>query len=384
MKVGFDARHLRANSLRGMDRYTIELIKELTRLGVGVTLFHREREPLNLAHVQGFDCRVVGLSDYCGLHWEQVAVPMALAQGKFDLYHAPAERGVPLLAPCPVVFTVHSVTAHSYYHFVQQGFLPGTVADYLGYDFQPNAIDFWKVLFKLQLRKARHILAPSDFCRSELLQFLGLSPDKVTTTHLATSDSFQHDQQSKMLLGRLNINQPYILYVGGYEPHKNVSGLLKVFALVKQHCPEVMLVVVGTQFPFKQLQQEAIALGLTLDQDVLFLVDLGDELVALYRNAELFVSLSWRETFCLPALEALTCGTPAIGSKFGAFPEVTGEAGITIDPRDLQATAETIVQKLRIQLKEQVLETAYQQSQKFSWTETAKKTLGIYQKLLAH
>jgi glycosyltransferase involved in cell wall biosynthesis len=384
LKVGFDARHLTANSLRGMDRYTVSLIKGLTQLGVQITLFYREREPLNTSHLQDLDCQMVGLSDISGLHWEQVAVPIALAQGQFDLYHAPAERGVPLLSPCPVIFTVHSVTGHSYYHLVQQGVLQGTVTDYLGYDFQPTAANFWQVLSKLQLKKASHILAPSHFCRDEILQFLPVLPDKVTTTHLATSEDFQQNQSAEGLLESLEIEQPYILYVGGYEPHKNVSGLLKVFALVKQHYSDLMLVVVGTQFPFEQLQKQAIALGLTIGRDVLFFVDLSHELATLYHNAELFVTLSWRETFCLPALEAMTCGTPAIGSQFGAFSEIAGEAGITIDPRDLQGTAEIIVQGLKTHLKQRISEQICQRSQQFSWADTARKTLEVYQSVISN
>lgn len=385
LKVGFDARHLTTNALRGMDRYTLGLMRELTQLGVKVTLFHREREPLNLNHIQDLECHMIALPDHSGLHWEQVSVPAALAQGQFDLYHAPAERGVPLLAPCPVVFTIHSVTHHSYYHLVNQGVLPGKVADYLGYDFHPTTVNFWQLLSKLQIKRANHILAPSNFCRDEIIQFLRVSPKKVATTHLAISEDFQpYEAEPQHLLDHLGIKQPYLLYVGGYEPHKNVLGLIKVFALVKHYFPKLMLVVVGTQFPFEYLQEAAIALGLSIGVDILFLVDLGHELATLYKEAELFVTLSWRETFCLPALESMSCGTPVIGSKLGAFPEVAGEAGITIDPCEPQDVAEAIIQGLRTQLKQRLSKKVHQRSQQFSWKNTAEKTLEIYQSLVTN
>src|SRR5262245_47283812 len=103
MRIAFDGRSLSSPVLRGWDRYTVGLVGELVKLGVEVTLFHRLREPLHQPHVENLGCRVIGLADLGGLHWEQVAVPMALWRGRYDLFHAPAEHGVPLAAPCPVV-----------------------------------------------------------------------------------------------------------------------------------------------------------------------------------------------------------------------------------------------------------------------------------------
>lgn len=198
LHIGFDARHLTSKVLRGMDRYTVGLIRELVNQGVKVTLFYREREPLNIAHIENLGCNVVGLRDYSGLHWEQIAVPMALLREKINVYHAPAERGVPLFAPCPVVFTIHSVTGHSYYDLVKSGLLPGLVSDYLGYDFNPHSRSFWDYLFRLQVCRSNHILTPSEFCRNEIISFLNVNPSRVTTTHLAVHDQFENHLVQKM------------------------------------------------------------------------------------------------------------------------------------------------------------------------------------------
>src|SRR5260370_12436000 len=137
MRVAFDGRSLSSPVLRGWDRYTVGLVKELVRLGVEVTLFYRDRQPLHAPHLADLGCAVLGLRDRGGLYWEQAAVPLALWRGKYDLFHAPAEHGVPLASPCPVVLTVHSVTVHSYDNLVRRGLLPGRVRDYLGYDGLP-------------------------------------------------------------------------------------------------------------------------------------------------------------------------------------------------------------------------------------------------------
>jgi glycosyltransferase involved in cell wall biosynthesis len=381
LQIAFDARHLTGKVLRGMDRYTVGLVRQLVTLGVEVTLFYREREPLNPAHVNNLGCQLVGLKDLGGLYWEQIAVPIALYQRGIDLYHAPAERGVPLLAPCPVVFTIHSVTGDSYYHLVESGRLPGRVSDYLGYDFDPKRRGFWEYLFRLQVARADRIITPSEFCRQEVIEFLNIKPERVETTHLAVHEQFTKPPRAaaerEIVLQSLGIHQPYLLYVGGYEPHKNADGLLETFAIVKQMRPDLMLVAVGSGELPDRVSHRTAALNLQVGSDVIFLVDLTDELTDLYDAAELFVSLSWRETFCLPALEALTRGVAVVGSEWGALPEIIGDTGRVVAPCNFEGAATAIIEVLATDRTN----LARQQARHFSWERTTERTLAVYREL---
>jgi glycosyltransferase involved in cell wall biosynthesis len=387
LHVAFDARHLTGKVLRGMDRYTVGLISQLIDRGIEVTLFHREREPLNLIHIDGLNCRVIALGDRGGLYWEQISVPLAILKYKVDIYHAPAERGVPLFAPCPVVFTIHSLTGDSYDRLVRSGMLSGQVIDYLGYDFDADRHSFWKYLFRLQTIRTNHIITPSEFCRNEVIDFLNVNPKKVTTTYLAAHPQFTRPRHSEAeittILNRLTIKKPYIIYVGGYERHKNVEGLLETFSIVKKRLPNLMLVTVGTQSIPIQLKQKALSLNLNEHIDILFLVDINDELTDLYDAAELFVSLSWRETFCLPALESLMRGIPAIGSQWGAFPEIIDRAGEVVHPEDWQNAAKAIIQTIERDRTEKEISSqlASERANDFCWNKITEKTLTIYQNL---
>jgi glycosyltransferase involved in cell wall biosynthesis len=385
LHVAFDARHLTGKVLRGMDRYTVGLVRQLVKLGVEVTLFHRSTEPLNPAHVEDLGCQIVGLKDLGGLYWEQIAVPIALLRRGIDVYHAPAERGVPLLAPCPVVFTIHSVTGDSYHHLVHSGRLPGQVSDYLGYDFDPDRRSFWDYLFRLQVRRADRIITPSEFCRQEVISFLKVQPARVTTTHLAVHEQFTKPPKSTaeraIALQSLGIHKPYLLYVGGYEPHKNVEGLLETFGKIAQIRPDLMLVAVGSRAIPDRLKQRAIELNLVAGSNVLFLVDLTTELTDLYDAAELFVSLSWRETFCLPALESLARGVAVVGSEWGALAEIIGDAGRVVSPNDYAGAADAIIELLANVRQSDRSQIARQQSRQFSWIETTERTLTVYKDL---
>jgi glycosyltransferase involved in cell wall biosynthesis len=369
-----------------MDRYTVGLARELVRQNVEVTFFHREREPLNLKHLADLECRIVGLKDLSVIWWEQLSVPLELRRGRYDLFHAPADRGVPFISPCPVVLTFHSATTHSYHNLISRGLLKGQLRDYLGYEWSPGDRGFYSYYFQTQRSRADHILTPSNFCREEIVKFLGIAPEKVTVTHLAVSEEFEQpvndEEQRTETLRRLGVKRPYLLYVGGYEPHKNVEGLLEVFALVRKRLPHLSLVVVGTNSLPDRICELADRLGLKRGEEVVFLVNVTDDLRDLYDGAELFVSLSWRESFCLPLLEALSRGIPVVASEWGAAKEVAAEVGRFVDPRDSVAASQEIYDLCASNAKAALKEKALAQARKFSWKTTAATTIKAYHSLI--
>jgi glycosyltransferase involved in cell wall biosynthesis len=383
--VAFDGRSLACPVPRGWDRYAIGLVGELARRGVEVTLLHRARQPLHAPHVADLGCRVLGLADRGGLHYEQVAVPRALRRGRFDLFHAPFEHGVPLAAPCPVVLTIHSVTAASYAELIRRGLLPGRVGDYLGHDvpqWSPRAC-YWRA----QVARADHILTPSAFCREEVVRLLGVAPGRVTVTPLAAAAQFRRPALAAAdraaVLARLGVRRPYVLYVGGYEPHKNLGGLLEAFAPVRAARPALTLVTVGSTPVPEAIVPRARRLGLDAGGAVVFLSGITEDLTTLYDEAELLVTLSWRETFCLPALEAMTRGVPAVASAWGAAREVVAETGRLVDPRDPAAARRAILDLLAEPDPVGRRAGLRQQARRFSWERTATRTQAVYDRLRA-
>ena len=297
IRVAFDARYLAEPTPRGMDRYLLGLTEELPRLGIDVVWFHRARQEIHPAHRPTAGCEIVGLADRGAVWWEQLSVPAALARGRFDLYHAPAERGVPYASPCPVVFSLHSATQASYCDLVPRGRLPGPVSDYIGYDPRPRrgGLDWRRYYIRGQTRRADHILTPSEFARGEIVRLLRRPPSRVTATPLGLPDLFRRPAVDPApALARLGARRPYVLYVGGYERHKNVPGLLAAMALVRVRRPDVRLVAVGTGAVPDRLVEQGRTSGLRPGEDVTFLANLTDDLLPLYDGAGVFASLSSR------------------------------------------------------------------------------------------
>ena len=136
--------------------------------------------------------------------------------------------------------------------------------------------------------------------------------------------------------------------------------------------------LVGSRPATPALLAERRRLELTTD-DVLFLHGHSTDLPALYDGAALGVSLSWRESFGLPALEAMTRGVAVLASAWGAAPEVVGEGGRLVDPRDTAAAARATFELLHDAYRG---DRARQAAAQFSWNHTADRTIEVYRRLL--
>jgi glycosyltransferase involved in cell wall biosynthesis len=387
LRVAFDGRNLAKPALRGMDRYLIGLLRHLPEFGVEPTVFYREREPIPACHRDGCSARFTGLFSRSGIWWEQWSVPKAVLLGRFDLYHSPAERLVPVALPCPRIYSLHSVTDLSYEHLVRTKRLPGRVEDYLGHDPAREKRKWGQIYHDACVRfGASHIITVSNFARREIIDLYRWPANRISITPLGLAAEFTRprkpDADLERVLAARNIRGAYLLSVGGYERHKNPLGLLEAYQHVRKHRPELGLVMVGTGRVPDEI--EAARLAMIGGDGITLLSNLTDELVDLYDGAALFVSLSWRETFGLPALEAMSRGLGVVASNWGATPEVMGDAGRGVDPRDQARAAEVILDFLTTVPTARRAELARQRAGAFTWRETARLTADIYRHVLGH
>lgn len=384
MRVAIDGRSLASPGLRGWDRYTLGLIGELNTRGVDVVLVHQRSRPPRPEHLADLSVTVEPVAAPSGLVWEQWALPQAVVRLGCDLYHAPCEHGVPLVCDVPTVLTIHSVTAHSYHELVRTGVLDGPVSRYLGYDFAPDQWSLPNRYQRWQVRRANHIITPSRFCEQEVVRFLGVPASRVTVTPLGIPIELLEPieaQAAAEAARRLGVRPPYLLFVGGFEPHKNVAGVLQVFARLRALRPGLQLVLVGTGGMPETFARSLSEHGLAHGHDVVSLVDVGSELRALYSGAACFISLSWRESFGLPALEANAHGTPAVVSHHGASRELLGEGAHFVDPRDVDSAVDVVERIVRTGERVSGAETA-RLKERFTWKDLGRRTVELYRRLI--
>jgi glycosyltransferase involved in cell wall biosynthesis len=229
------------------------------------------------------------------------------------------------------------------------------------------------------------IITISEHTKRDAVELLGIEPDRVRVTPLAAHECFRplRDPEAlRELRERYGLgNRPYILTVGTLEPRKNHCRLIEAFARLRRRDPGLIhrLVLVGAKgWLFEPIFETVRRLGLEGHVRWLDYVPF-DDLPGLMSGTELFVYPSLYEGFGLPPLEAMSCGAPVIASATTSLPEVVGEAGILVDPEqvdEITAAMHRVLTDphLRTALRAAGLERAKQ----FTWERTARMTLAAY------
>lgn len=233
------------------------------------------------------------------------------------------------------------------------------------------------------MRAASALIAVSEATRRDLLDRLGIRPDRVFVVY----EGLDHELFRPVRL-RL-VDGPYLLFVGSEHPRKNLVTLLRAFARLRtdprwQRLRLVKAGVAGSgEAPFREQTLAALReLGLT-DQ-VTFTEEVPDaDLPAYYSGAECLVLPSRAEGFGFPPLEAMACGCPVVVSTAGALPEIVGDAGLQVPPDDVEGLHRALRTLLGdATLRRTLRDRGLRRAQEFSWERTARQTERVYESAL--
>lgn len=235
----------------------------------------------------------------------------------------------------------------------------------------------WQIQ-KYLLRKASHVITISNSAKNDISKILGLSPEKISVTHLAPSE-FSAKPKAPENFG---------LYVGDINPNKNIVKLIEALPKVKDQ--DFKLVLVGkalhSDIPDAQvIKQKIKELGIEDRVEIKGFVE-DKELVKIYQKANMFIHPAIYEGFGLAPLQALSMGLPIICGQNSSLPEVVGTAAFFADvtsPDDIAAQIDAVLsltpkQRAVVSLK------AKQQTAKFSWAKTAAETFEVYDQVLGN
>lgn len=252
------------------------------------------------------------------------------------------------------------------------------VDTYLGADWSKK----WYMDKIESLKRANILLAISEYSRWEAMEHLGIDGKWVTNISSAISDIFRPTMLDtdalNALKNRYGITKPYLMYNGALELRKNIDRLLQAFAqLPNELRSQHNLILVGKAGEAQILHLQRLAKKLNIHKQVILTNYVSDQdLIALYSHCRLFVFPSFHEGFGLPALEAMACGAPTIGSNVTSIPEVIGRSDALFDPYDVNAISEKIAQVLTdADFSQSLRKYAIMQAAKFSWDNSAKCAL---------
>jgi glycosyltransferase involved in cell wall biosynthesis/GT2 family glycosyltransferase len=300
--------------------------------------------------------------------WEQIVLPIYSRKDRLDLFHYTDHALSLLFRKCPIIITIHDI---AYLRF-------------------PNLLNtsrriYKKNILRISIKKADIIIADSYATKKDIIEYFGIREGKIRVIHLGVESRFRPINNVEEFRLKNNLPSKMILNVGTLEPRKNVVSLIKAFKKLREKgLKDYKLVIAGEKgWLYKEIFKEAGHSD--LKQEILFLGVVKDEdLPMLYNCADIFVYPSLYEGFGLPPLEAMACGMPVITSNTSSLPEVVGDAGIMVAPTDVNSLCEAMHSVLtNKELWNRMSNMGLERSKLFSWDNTVKKILEIYDEVIS-
>ncbi|AEB76986.1 glycosyltransferase family 4 protein [Clostridium botulinum] len=364
MKIAIDARGINWYRGTGIGTYTENVVKNLINI-YDDTYFHLYWSEQNYEYFKKKNTELILTSKKHPRFFEQNYFYNDLNRNEIDIYHVPQNGiGIDINIKCKKVITVHDLIPYIMPETVGKGYL----------------LKFLKEIPSI-IQNADGILTVSEYSKKDILKFFPIDPNRIFVTPLAADKIYKPLEKGickSLLKEKYNINNPFILYLGGFSARKNVSALINSFLKVHSSLhTDYNLVIVGAQ---KDLGEYLSNKYSNLRSKIIFTGFIPqEELPIFYNSCDVFVYPSLYEGFGLPPLEAMSCGTPVITSNTTSIPEVVGDSGLLINPYD-EDELTTCLEKLlnNESLRKSLSIKSLKQSSKFSWYKTATKTFESY------
>ena len=371
MKIAIDSRSATLHAGSGIGTYTKNLVLNLLNINSSdrLNVIWTGELPSN---IKKDNADIFLISGRHGEFFEKFYLPNLLNKNNIDLYHIPQNGiGFPFDSSINTIVTIHDLIPYIMPETVGKGYLKRFLRD------MPYIIS-----------QAAGIITVSEYSKKDILRFFPEFPEeKIFVTPLAANTTFKPLDKNlckKHIKDNFKVEDPFILYVGGFSKRKNVKELILAFKHVKPSLNKnYKLIIAGS------LRDEGISLknfveSEGLSDSIVFTGFIEDSfLPTLYNAADAFVYPSLYEGFGLPPLEAMSCKTPVITSNLTSIPEVTSDAAILINPHNIDELSSALVTLLNNDsLKQNLAEKGYKRSQNFTWNKKKKKTFAAYKKVI--
>jgi glycosyltransferase involved in cell wall biosynthesis len=354
VKLIYDLRIL-SPKMHGMTRYGLELLKAImeldSELGIGVLIVKPEHGELLPK-----DPRLVSIA--CGLSpygpRAQFTLPKILNALRGDVYLCPF-FGPPARFKGPMVVTIHDLI---HLRFAK--------------DYGLKQKLYYRFVVGPAARKARAVFTVSEHSKKDIVELLGVDPEKIIITPNGVDSRFKPLDKTEKQRAREKLGWPkgYLLGVGNKKPHKNLKSLIKAHGMLKgimgEQAPALVLVGVKSS-DFPQVRP---------GPDLIFCPALDDEKLRLaYGAAKAVVMPSLYEGFGLPALEAMASGAPVLASDQASLPEVVGQAGVLTRPEP-EPLAQAVCNLLENpEEMKRLVKLGPEQAARFTWRKSAETAL---------
>ena len=370
MKIAIEAQRIFRTNKHGMDFVILEAIRELQKIdktnqyyifvGSGEDKCLTESENV---HIIELKCPTYPL-------WEQIALPLAVHKIKPDLLHCTSNTA-PLFCSVPLILTLHDII-----------FLEPKQNENKSW-YQNLGRIYRRFIVPKILPKCKKIITVSNFECNRIQEALQLPKQQITAVYNGFSKHFKQIELPETVTHKYIPHKKFIFFLGNTDPKKNTSRTLKAYSLyLKQSVYKRPLLIADlkedivdailNEENIKEIKPYIFCPGYIPNKDLAYI----------YNGAFAFLYTSLRESFGIPILEAMACGTPVITSNTSAIPEIAGKDGILINPTKPDEISEKLLElENNSEFYRQQVYYGLQRTKNFSWKKTAESLLNIYEEI---
>ena len=373
MRIGIEAQRLFRKKKHGMEIVTLELIRQLQKIDQTneYVVFVKEDEDNGcVSPTNNFKIR--STPNYSYPIWEQVYLPKLAQQEGIDLLHCTSNTA-PLLGKTPLLLTLHDII------YIEKTSFAGTAYQNFGNLYR-------KFIVPRVVDQCCSIITVSAYEKAKIIDRLAVEDTKVEVIYNAINQSFNKIADESLLQAtreKYQLPPHFLLHFGNTAPKKNTPGVIEAYAqyCIKDHHPLPLVITDCTPHYVEQLVKK---LNMERPDKMLSQIIVldhipFDQLPSMYNCASAFLYPSLRESFGMPILEAMACGTPVITSATSSMPEVAQGAAWMVDPtqpNEIAAGIETLLKDDHLRTKQ--IEKGLIRAADFSWENTAQQVLTLY------
>lgn len=371
MKIAIEAQRIFRRDKHGMDFVVLETLRELQKRKDGNQYYVLVAPGDDRCLNDSENLKIIEV--HCPTYpaWEQIALPLAVRRLKADLLHCTSNTA-PILCPVPLVLTLHDII----FLEPRQHRSPSL--------YQEMGWHYRRLVVPQILKKCRKIITVSRFECNRIRETLHLPEEQITAVYNGYSTHFHKMEHPDREIVRKYIpEEGFLFFLGNTDPKKNAARTLKAYSLYLERSAvkrPLLIADLKEEYIDDLLRQE----GITAIKPYLSFPGYIDnrDLATLYNAAFAFLYPSLRESFGIPMLEAMACGTPVITSNTSAMPEVAGPGAILVNPQEPREIADALLRLERdSDFYRRQSDYGLERVKLFSWRNTADEYAALYQSI---
>ena len=368
MRIGIEAQRIFRKNKHGMDYVVLEEIKELQKSDTRNEYFVFVAPGEDRCLQDSKNVHIIQIGSNFYPLWEQFSLPRAVNQLNLDMLHCTSNTA-PIRCKIPLILTLHDIIFLEPRDKSNKSF------------YQDMGWRYRRFVVPRILKKCKRIITVSEFELNNIISKLDISEEKMVMIYNGYNEWFRPVEDTELIYQQYIEEPGYFFFLGNTDPKKNTERTLIAYSkYLEQSDVKRKLLMADLDRGYLEEIINRNDIGNIRDHIVIPGYIKNADLPYIYNNAFAFLYTSLRESFGIPLLEAMACGTPVITSNTSSMPEIGGPEVIMVNPQNVQE----ITEKMLLLEKDEALyqkqkEIGIIRAQQFSWKYTAEQLLTVYE-----